>query len=157
MELYRYAHQHLCSSEVIAIMKHLIFFLIGFAILTTSFAGCKKQAEVENTDLTEEVDSAAIKYYKLRSTGQYKDYVNAMQSCDGMPEAYKNNTALLLEHHQAEINKEKKGVKAVAVVRCEMHNNDKMANVFLNVSFNDGTTEEVILPLVHDGKQWRIQ
>ena len=157
MELYGYAHQHLYSSEVIAIMKHLIFFLVGFTILTTSIVGCKKQDETEEVHVAEEADSAAIKYYKLRSAGQYKDYVNAMLSCDGMTETYKNNTALLLEHHQAEINKEKKGVKDVAIVRCEMHNNDKMANVFLNVSFNDGSTEEVMLPLVHDGRQWRIQ
>ena len=80
-----------------------------------------------------------------------------MQSCDGMTEAYKNNTVLLLEHHQSEVNKNRKGVKDVTIVRSEMHNNDKMANVFLCVSFNDGSTEEVMLPLVHDGKQWRIQ
>lgn len=138
-------------------MKHITFFLVGLIIMTASTIGCRKHVEVEDHTIVEEVDSAAIRYYKLRSAGQYKDYVNAMQSCDGMTEAYKNNTVLLLEHHQTEVNKERKGVKDVTIVRSEMHNNDKMANVFLSVSFNDGSTEEVMLPLVHDGKQWRIQ
>ena len=138
-------------------MKRIMFFLVGLTMMTASTVGCKKHVEAEDHTTVEEVDSAAIRYYKLRSAGQYKDYVNAMQSCDGMTEAYKNHTALLLEHHQTEVNKERKGVKNVTIVRSEMHNNDKMANVFLSVSFNDGSTEEVMIPLVHDGKQWRIQ
>lgn len=48
-------------------------------------------------------------------------------------------------------------VSSVAVLRSEMHNSDQLANVFLNVTYNDGSQEEVMVTLVHDNNIWRMQ
>ena len=63
----------------------------------------------------------------------------------------------MLRHHNQDIKKEKLGVKRVAVLRSEMHNSDQLANVFLNVTYNDGSQEEVMVTLVHDNNIWRMQ
>lgn len=135
-------------------MKHLFLLLTSICLLTACHG---KQTGANNEETACEADSAAVNFYKLRTNGKYAEYVSAMHSCDSMPETYRKNMAMMIEQHQAEVMKNKKGVKCVNVIRCELHNNDRMANVFLNVTFNDSTQEEVMLPLVHDGKQWRIQ
>ncbi len=63
----------------------------------------------------------------------------------------------MLRQHQKQINDEKQGVSNVQVLRTELHNNGRMANVFLNVNYKDGSKEEVMLPMIFDGKQWRMQ
>ena len=37
-----------------------------------------------------------------------------------------------------------------------MHDSGRMANVFRNVTYGDGSEEEIIFPLVYDGQHWRI-
>lgn len=105
----------------------------------------------------EGVDSMAVACYKMQAEGRFDDYVKAMKSCDKMPADYQHRMVMMLRHHQKQVLEEKKGVKDVAVLRTEMHNQGRMANVFLNVTFNDGTTEEVIFPMVYDGQRWRVQ
>ena len=63
----------------------------------------------------------------------------------------------MLQHHQNEIIKEKQGVNRVEVIKTTMHDNNKMANVYLNVTFNDSSREEVIFPLVYENGKWLIQ
>lgn len=102
-------------------------------------------------------DTLAPYYYNLRAKGHFEAYVNAMLSCDSTTPAYKQQMVRLLRHHQLEVNKEKQGVNRVELLRTEMHNHNRMAHAFLKVTYNDSTHEEVMFPLVFDGKQWRIQ
>lgn len=93
----------------------------------------------------------------MQANGLFDDYVKAMHSCDGTTDAYKKRIIVMLRQHQKQINDEKQGVSNVQVLRTELHNNGRMANVFLNVNYKDGSKEEVMLPMIFDGKQWRMQ
>lgn len=135
-------------------MKHLFLILIALTALTA--CGNHTDNQLANAESLH-IDSIAIEYYQLRAQGRFADYVTAMQSCDGTPPEYKKRMEDMLRQHQATITKEKKGVSHVSALRTEMHNNGKMANVYLSVTYNDGTCEEVLFPLVHDGQSWRIQ
>lgn len=106
---------------------------------------------------SEGADTMAIACYKMQANGQFDDYVKAMHSCDGTTNDYKKRIIVMLRQHQKQINDEKKGVSNVQVLRTELHNNDRMANVFLNVAYKDGSKEEVMLPMIFDGNQWRMQ
>lgn len=99
----------------------------------------------------------AVSCYKMQANGLFDEYVKAMHSCDGTTDAYKQRIVVMLRQHQRQINEEKKGLNDVQVLRTEMHNNNRMANVFLNVSYKDGSKEEVMLPMIFDGSQWRMQ
>lgn len=102
-------------------------------------------------------DSTVIHLYMLAPTGHYAEHVAAMQSCDGTTQAYKDQTMLALKQHQDYIRKEKKGVKQATVERIECNTQGTMANAFLNVTYNDGSQEEVMFPIVRDSIGWRIQ
>ena len=96
-------------------------------------------------------------YYNLYLQGDYAGYVAAMQSCDGKTPAYRKQMALLFKQH-AKLSADRNGkVLSVRVNRIEPHNGGRMLNVFLITEYEDGTNEEILLPMVHDGSRWRLQ
>ncbi len=139
--------------------RHFIIkFLLLLATICVFLNSCQKSAsDVAKYKNSEGADSMAMLCYKMQVNGQFQDYVKAMKSCDKMPNDYQQRVVKMLRHHQKLVMKEKNGVKKVDILRTEMHNNNLMANVFLNVSYNDGSVEEVLLPMVYDGNRWRMQ
>lgn len=135
-------------------MKRILLLLMPALLAISCGKGGKETAVTGNT---ESADSMAVIYYKLRVEGRFTEYVSAMQSCDGTTQEYKKGVENMLRQHQNEIQKEKKGISHVEALRSELHDKGKMANVFLRVTYNDGACEEILFPLVHDGKNWRIQ
>lgn len=133
-------------------MKPILYLLLTVALA----AGCRKSDTATDTTALS-ADSMAVRYYSLLANGQYAAYVAAMQSCDSTPPSYKQGMEKMLRHHHAAVAKEKKGVRQVSVQRTEMHNRERMANVFLRVTYNDNSEEEVLFPMVFDGKYWRIR
>lgn len=126
------------------------------ALCMALFTACNQSAETtDNDDVLP--DSIAINYYMLRANGQYNDYIAAMQSCDGTTPAYKQQMITLLRHHNKTILKDKKGVAYVHVARKELHDSLRMANVFLEVTYNDSSREEILFPLVRTDDTWRIR
>lgn len=131
---------------------------VCLAMLCQVLLSCHRSgADMAKDKSGEGADSMAVACYKMQAEGRFDEYVKAMKSCDKMPADYQHRVVMMLRHHQKQVLEEKKGVKDVAVLRTEMHNQERMANVFLNVTFNDGTTEEVIFPMVYDGQRWRVQ
>ena len=158
MELFGHTNKYLYTPKVMSRCYSLCANMVAalFVAITTA-CNSKSSANTGNGPDTDNSDSMAVAYYTMQVNGQYNEYIGAMQSCDGMPSDYKNNIVAMLRHHNQDIKKEKLGVKRVAVLRSEMHNSDQLANVFLNVTYNDGSQEEVMVTLVHDNNIWRMQ
>ena len=130
-----------------------IFLVLLTAAALTACGGDKGPSASDRTALT---DTLAVHYYMLGAQGHYAEYVDAMLSCDSTTADYKSRMALALKHHYASIARDRQGVKRATVLRTEMHDSGRMANVFLNVTYGDGSDEEIIFPLVYDGQHWRI-
>lgn len=130
-----------------------IFLVLLTVAVFTACGGDKGSSAPDRTALT---DTLAVHYYMLGAQGHYAEYVDAMLSCDSTTADYKSRMALALKHHYASIARDRQGVKRATVLRTEMHDSGRMANVFLNVTYGDGSDEEIIFPLVYDGQHWRI-
>lgn len=129
-----------------------IFILCGALI---SCGDRKSQAyESAKEGLT---DTMVVRMYKLAVEGHYEQYINAMASCKNATANYRKQIELSLKQHQAEIIKSKQGVAKVEFVRATFHDNNQMANAFLNVTYKDNTVEEVLFPLVKENGEWKIQ
>ncbi len=138
-------------------MKHT-FSLALLTLLVLLLTGCKKGGDTAGKTADDaSADSAAVTFYQMRANGRYEEYIDAMESCDKMPSDYKQRTLTMLRHHDRYIKEEKNGVKEVKALRSETHDNGRMANVFLKVTYGDGSAEEVLFPVVYDGKRWRVQ
>ncbi len=131
-----------------------ILLLMTIASLTS----CHKGSTETSSDATEEqADSAAVRFYRMRILGDFDSYVANMHSCNNMPQEYKQRIIIMLRQHQKDVEKNKQGAIDVKVMRSEMYDDGKMANVFLNITYKDGTNEEILFPVVYDGKEWKIQ
>lgn len=122
-------------------------------------AGCDSSRGKNNADGSpaEPEDTVAVYYYSLRTRGRFTEYVEAMQSCRNTTPDYKQGMVHMLKQHQKEQEKAGRRVDRVRVVRKEMHNHNRMANVFLDIAYTDSTHEEILFPLVYDDGQWLIQ
>lgn len=136
-------------------MKEILIALLALTSLFACNSNNSQQAYSEPP--IEKADSMAVAYYQMLVNGNFTGYVEAMQSCDNTTADYKQRIESMLRHHQQEIKRNKKGVQQVTALRHELHDNDCMANVFLRVTYKDGSEEEIIFPIVFDGERWRIQ
>ena len=143
MELLRHTYQHLHSSKI---MRPLFAF---FACLLFASCGNRSNTSIEDNGPKEE---EILSLYKLYTSGNYNAYVDAMQSCDDKPETYRQEMKDALKQHE-----EHKGVKHVKLERTEVHDKGNMSNAFLNVSYGDGSTEEIMIQLVRNKNRWRIR
>ena len=135
-----------------------IHFITIFTFLSLLLSSCGNNNDASKDENDgNRVDTMVIYYYNLRANGHFNDYVASMHSCLNTTDNYKQNMIRMLQHHQNEIIKEKQGVNRVEVIKTTMHDNNKMANVYLNVTFNDSSREEVIFPLVYENGKWLIQ
>ena len=96
-------------------------------------------------------------YYELYRSGNYADYVKAMQSCDGKPADFCKQMADALKQHAARIKAEKGGAVSAEFLRTEMHAEHSAADAYLSVTYGDSTKEEIILPLVFWQDKWRLK
>ena len=96
-------------------------------------------------------------YYELYRSGNYADYVKAMQSCDDKPAEFCKQMADALKQHAARIKAEKGGAVSAEFLRTEMHAEHSAADAYLSVTYGDSTKEEIILPLVFWQDKWRLK
>lgn len=142
-----------------SLFLHSILYKTILLLMTIdSLTSCHKGSTETSSDATEEqADSAAVRFYRMRILGDFDGYVANMHSCNNMPQEYKQRIIIMLRQHQKDVEKNKQGAIDVKVMRSEMYDDGKMANVFLNITYKDGTNEEILFPVVYDGKEWKIQ
>lgn len=121
--------------------------------------GCNKAKTASEKDTRRESpDSAAVYYYRLAADGNFAEYVAAMHSCDNTTPEYRQRMETYLRDYHSSLKEEKGGgAAAVCVTGSQLSKDGKFARVFLSVSYKDGSTEEVLFPMVFADGKWRIQ
>lgn len=137
-------------------MRYSLFSYIAFINLLI-FSSCNSNNLKDDSEIFLPQDTIAVYYYNLQAKGHFDEYIKAMHSCKETTPEYKRHIKRLLQQHYKEILQTKKGVHHVKVIRVETNKQNNMANVFLNVAYNDGTQEEIIFPLVYVNEEWLIQ
>lgn len=102
---------------------------------------------------TEEV----METYDLYRSGRYSEYVARMASCEGMPSDYLKQMATALKQHAAEVRKENGNVTSAACSRVQTGNDGRSATAFINVTYADKSSEELLLHFVLVGRQWKLR
>lgn len=95
--------------------------------------------------------------YGFYVAGDYASYIECMMQSAEMTPEYKAQMLVLLKQHAADQKKEAGDVKSVEVARLVPYNKWNGAEAYLNVTYEKGATEEVMLQLVYDGSRWRLR
>lgn len=110
---------------------------------------CKKEAPEDAAA------QMALTCYQHLIAEEYDAYLQAMVNYEHMPASYREELkALLAQYVRKEIT-ERGGFSNVTV------NSDTIigtrANVFLQLKFKDGSTEEISVPMIYDNNVWKLQ
>lgn len=132
-------------------MRGNSFFGILICIFSAFFltVSCKKE---QPEDAAAQM---ALRSYQHLVAEEYDAYLQGMAGYEQMPVSYREELKALLAQYVRKEMTERGGFSKVTV------NSDTImgtrANVFLQLEFKDGTTEEVSVPLIYIDESWRLQ
>lgn len=132
---------------------------VCMSISVTTSCGTDTQANKEQSKpLPPLITKEQIKeIYSLYIQKDYAAYADEMLSCDDKPESYKRQIAILLEQHATEHAEEEGNVTGFEVNTIKPQANGQAAEVYLNITYANGNTEEIQLLFIHDGLRWRLR
>ena len=103
----------------------------------------------------EQARRAAMSYYECLIDGRYEEYVNGIAYSDSMTGVYRSQMVDLVAQFAAREEKERGGIISVQALGDTVSGD--VASVFLEVLFGDSTHEEVTMPMVKCGGEWKMQ
>lgn len=138
--------------------KTIGYFLAALLLMTSCGSEKKENGSATSADApTMLANEEALAVYQLYLKGDYNGLVGCIQSCDDKPEAYRQQMAILYKQHAADQKEDDGDVVDAQIARIQPQSNGHAAEVFVNVTYETGKTEEVLLQFVHDGKSWRLR
>lgn len=100
---------------------------------------------------------AARHYYDCLSKGQYAEYVSGLYKPDSIPDSYRSQLELNAEMFMEQQQKEHGGIKKVRIYNCKADTARRIANAFLTIDYGNGSSEEVVVPMVKAGSRWLMK
>ena len=132
-------------------MKKFLFLV--FTIGVTLFSSCSLGSKKDDPGLL--AASTAKGYYDLLLEGKYEEYVNGLYKPDTIPNEYRRQLVANAKMFVQQMKDEHKGMDNVRILDCKADTSMHVANVFLVLSFDDNTVEEIVVPMVEvKGKWW---
>lgn len=125
--------------------------VLFFVILALGIAvSCKKEGE----DLDHQsARLAAQKYMQMLCDSNYSGYVDGMLSMQNADSSMRQQMEDAINQYYWQIQQSHGGIVSATATRDTII--DSLARVFVNVTFADSVSEEILLPLVYsEGKWW---
>lgn len=127
-------------------MRRIQWLLVAVVVLSF-LAGCKK-----DVDQSLVVRNIAEQYYGYLIQGQFDAYVDGLYQPDSIPDSYRSqlidNAKMFMKQQQ----QQHQGLTAVEAVSAAVDTEQEVADVYLRLSFGNGETEQVLVPMVlHQG------
>lgn len=127
-------------------MKAIFFGVVAF-FMAFLLGGCKNKEE--------RAADAALEYYGYLLEGEYDRYVDAIAYSDKMTEKYKKQLIELAAQYMQREKDLHGGLRDVTYLSGIFA--DSVANILLELHFNDSTSEEISVPMILCDDQWRLQ
>jgi hypothetical protein len=130
-------------------MRHFLVFLVCIIVIFTSCSSKKNQEDAAG--------KAAGEYYNDLIEGRFEDYVAGMANTDSIPGSYREQLITMAKQFVAIQKEERGGLKAAKVVTTVMDTTRTVAEVYLEISYGDSASEEVVLPLIKEKGKWKMK
>lgn len=129
-------------------MRYVAFIGLLCAVCAACSSDIKTDEQAANT---------ARLYYDYLLQGQYDDYVAGIDGYDEMPETYRrqltDNARMFMEQQ----NREHGGIERLRIMRADIDTEAQTAQVFLVISYQDGSNEQIMVPMVRNGSLWMMR
>ncbi len=121
-------------------------------LLPVLLASCRTNADSEK-----EVKRVAEQCYSYLLNGNYEAYVDAAYHAAPLRAEERAERIDNLKMFAAKEQEERKGIISAEASRAEVSLEDSCADVFLLLTYGDGTREQVLLPLVRRRGLWYLR
>lgn len=118
------------------------------AALAIAIVSCTKEPKAP-------AESAA-EYYKALAAEDYESFVNGMYSTSHVADSYRKEKLLIVKQFYKGQVSENGGIKEATASRDTIYD-DGSADAFLNISYENGTTEEIVVAMVREGETWKMK
>lgn len=109
-----------------------------------------------NTDEEMAMKDTVVNMYNLYVNGFFLEYVAMMESLDGKPQEYKQQMADLMKQRHRAQQEEHGGLTSCRVQRIDRLN-ENYCDAYVEITFSDNTTDDILLPMVKVAGTWRIK
>lgn len=134
--------------------------MIILSCLLTTLTGCdtKENGKIAAAPPKDSLraDSIVEGMYRLYIDKHYEEYAKMQAGCDGKPQEYVDQTVILLKLLRQRMDSLHRGPKDCRLLRYERYGDD-FFDAFLEVQFNDTTSEVIILPMLRQNGKWRMR
>ena len=144
MDAHRLANKCLYPPKV---MKNLLWaFLALIAVVACS-------------DLTpEELASLAAKgYYDHLIHGEYEQFLEGKDGAENLSDTYREQLLTSYKQFMAQQNQVHHGIREVRISRATTDTVQHLTSVFLVLCYGDSINEEIVVPMVEQGRGWRMR
>lgn len=131
-------------------MRNLLVVCAGALLMMLSCTG----KEMTKEDLAA---LAAKSYYDSLMAGGYAYYVDGFNDTDSLPPHYREQLIVNAKQFVLGQKEAHKGVERVRIINAETDTVTKVTNVFLALCFSDSITEEIVVPMVEKGGEWKMR
>lgn len=131
--------------------------LLSVVLLVVAACGGSSRQNSETGQRVRLTAEEVLATYDLYRSGRYSEYVARMASCEGKPAEYLRQMTVALKQHAAERKHANGNVCSAEVSRLQISEKNSSATAFVNVTYEDKTTEELQLHFVLVGQQWKLR
>ena len=100
---------------------------------------------------------AAKVYYDYLIAGNFEAYVDGFYRPDSIPGSYREQLIVNAKQYMAGMKARHSGVSDIAVTRAETDTLGGYTNVFMLITFADSIREEIVVPMVKRGNEWKMK
>lgn len=129
-------------------MRYVAFIGLLCAVCAACSSDIKTDEQAANT---------ARLYYDYLLQGQYDDYVAGIDGYDEMPESYRRQLTDNARMFMKQQNREHGGIERLRIMRADIDTEAQTAQVFLVISYQDGSNEQIMVPMVRNGSLWMMR
>lgn len=134
-----------------------LFIFVGFVVVLFSFSLSSCKEEKPATPQEQIAGRAAVQYYGYLQHRDFPAFVDGTYFGKPIPKEYRALLEKNAENFVHDQDSLRRGIKSVKFSRANLMNDTTLAAVYLNISFGDSTTEEVLVPMIKRKDVWYMK
>lgn len=105
----------------------------------------------------EHASLVAKRCYEALYNDRPETFLDGRMNAADMPQQYRQQLLDVYRQHITQVNDQHGGVRGIGVARAAMDSTLNVMQVFLQLTFGDGSQEEIVVPMVEQHGQWMMK
>ena len=128
--------------------------IAALSLLLLLFA-CSRQTPLEKAQ--EGARVAAEVYYGFLLRGDYDRFLAGRAGMEGIPDSFREQLIATYKQYALQQKKFRGGIVSIQASRAVPDSTLNLMQVFLLINYHDASSEEIVVPMVLEGDEWKMK